>query len=167
MNYSEPLISQITVFFRAVGCGILLGIVYDIISLIRMLFGERKGVYVFFDTAYFILASVISFFFMVLYNSGQIRLNIMLAEMAGGIAFHFSLGKYMLKSFSRELEHLRKLLSFLARPFVKTAGRVCTFLKSSASITSKELTGVKNIEKIRKIFSDIGKKLLKNQNKSV
>lgn len=131
MNYSEPLISQVTVFFRAVGCGIILGMLYDALSLVRMLFGERKGVYVFFDTLYFLAASLISFFFMVLYNSGQVRFNLMLAEGAGGIAFHFSLGRYVLGRFAAGISRIRSFLRFLARPFVKTAGKVCVFFKGS------------------------------------
>ena len=57
MNYSEPLINQITVFFKAVGCGTLLGALYGVLSFFRMLFGERKSVYVFFDTVFFVLYS--------------------------------------------------------------------------------------------------------------
>lgn len=68
MNYSEPLVNQVAVFCRAVGSGVLLGIIYDTVSAVRMLFGERKSVYVFFDTLYFVIASLVSFFFMVLYN---------------------------------------------------------------------------------------------------
>lgn len=147
MNYSEPLISQVSIFFRAAGCGIILGILYDAISLVRMLFGERKGVYVFFDTLYFLVAAVISFFFMVLYNSGQVRLNLMLAEGAGAIAFHFSLGRYILQGFASELVRIKKILSFVAVPFVKTSGMVYLFLKRTGITFIERISFRKNIKK--------------------
>ncbi len=167
MNYSEPLINQITVFCRAAGCGILLGILYDGVSLIRMTVGEKKGIYVFFDTVYFLLASVVSFFFMVLYNSGQVRLNLMLAELVGGAAFHFSLGRYVLEGYSLQLNRVRCLASFMARPFVRTAEGIRDFFLEKMTKKRKKRPGAENKEKISKKLSDIGKFLLKNKNKSV
>ncbi len=167
MNYSEPLISQIVIFCRAVGCGIILGALYDAVSLIRMLFGERKGVYVFFDTVYFLSASLVSFFFMVLYNSGQVRLNLMLAELFGGTAFHFSLGKYILGRCYVHLSRIRKILSFAARPFIKATVIFKDFCVKLFRTRVKHPSAEKNKEKNRKNFSNIGKILLKNKNKSV
>ncbi len=167
MNYSEPLISQITVFFRSVGCGILLGMLYDAVCLIRMLFGERKSVYVFFDTVYFLAASLISFFFMVLYNSGQVRFNLMLAELLGAVVFHFSLGKYILERYARQLSRIRKILAFLTRPFLKAAKKIRTITAKLCSDILKKAPERKNKEKFSKKFCNIAKIPLKNKNKSV
>lgn len=167
MNYSEPLISQVVIFCRAVGCGIILGVLYDAVSFTRMLFGEKKGVYVFFDTVYFLAASLISFFFMVLYNSGQVRFNLMLAELFGGAAFHLSLGKYILGRSYAHLTRIRKFLAFLAKPFVKSAVKLKKFSLKLFCARVKKPPAEKNKEKNRKKFSNIGKILLKNKNKSV
>lgn len=167
MNYSEPLVSQIVVFCRAAGCGVLLGVLYDAVSLLRMLFGERKGVYVFFDTAYFLMASLVSFFFMVLYNSGQVRLNIMLAELVGGVAFHYSLGRYILGTFALHLGRVRKAFRFLTAPFVKMAVKIYSFSGKIFCELRKNLLQRKNKEKNEKKICNIGKILLKNKNKSV
>ncbi len=167
MNYSEPLISQVVIFCRAIGCGVLLGVLYDTVSFIRMLFGERKSVYVFFDTFYFIVASLVSFFFMVLYNSGQVRLNLMLAELFGGVAFHLSLGKYILGRCCIQLIRIRKILSFILRPFTKTAVKIYNYSEKIFLKFKKKASAEKNKEKNRKKFCNIGKILLKNKNKSV
>lgn len=167
MNYSEPLISQVIIFCRAIGCGILLGVLYGVISFIRMLFGERKGIYIIFDTAFFIIASFVSFFFMVLYNSGQVRLNLMLAELAGGTAFHFSVGKYILERCSVYFDFIRKILSLLLSPFRKTALKASRFSKKLFTVTKNTLSGRQKKEKNPKKISNIGKILLKNKNKSV
>lgn len=150
MNYSEPLISQVTVFFRAVGCGILLGMLYDVFSAVRMTFGEKKYIYIFFDTAFFLLASLISFFFMVLYNSGQVRLNIMVAELSGGIVFHHSLGRYILKRYAVHLNRLRKIVLLFASPFIKTSMKLYGFFGKLYKDTQKVLSQRKNKEKIKK-----------------
>ncbi len=167
MNYSEPLVNQLTVFCRAIGVGVLLGIIYDGFSAVRMLFGERKSVYVFFDTAYFLVASLVSFFFMVLYNSGQVRINLMLAELFGGTAFHFSFGKYILGNYLKHLNRIRKILSYILKPFCNFTERVSVFFKGKLSEWQKRVSGGKNIVKKSKKLSNISKILLKNKNKSV
>ncbi len=167
MNYSEPLISQVVIFCRAIGCGIILGVLYDAVSFIRMLFGERKSVYVFFDTVYFLVASLVSFFFMVLYNSGQVRLNLIFAELFGGVAFHLSLGKYILARCYIYLARIRKILSFLIRPFTKTTAKIYNYFEKFFLEMRKKPTAEKNKEKNTKKFRNIGKILLKNKNKSV
>ncbi len=167
MNYSEPLISQVVIFCRAIGCGILLGVLYDVVSLVRMLFGERKAIYVFFDTVYFIAASVMSFFFMVLYNSGQVRLNLMLAELFGGVAFHLSLGKYILGRCYIYLNRVRKIISILLRPFRKTTLKIYRISGKFFSRNRKKDNTGEKAEKNTKKFCNISKILLKNKNKSV
>lgn len=167
MNYSEPLVSQVTVFFRSVGCGIMLGTLYDAVCLVRMLFGERKSVYIFFDTAYFLSAAIISFFFMVLYNSGQIRFNLMLAELAGAVVFHFSLGKYILEKYARQLSHIRKISFFLIGPFLKVCKKIQSTSEKLCSERLKKASEKKNTEKYSKKICNIIKIPLKNKNKSV
>lgn len=167
MNYSEPLVSQITVFFRALGCGVLLGILYGCVSALRMIFGERKGVYVFFDTAFFILAALISFFFMVLYNSGQVRLNLMLAELLGCTAFHFSFGRYILEKYALYLHRIRTVISFLMKPFVTLYSKFLSVGGKILSVPAKKYAEGKFFNKNLKKLCDISKILLKNKNKSV
>ena len=167
MNYSEPLINQVTVFFRALGCGILLGIFYDLVSAVRMTFGERKVIYVFFDTLYMVLAAVMSFFFMVLYNSGQVRLNLIFAEFIGCTAFHFSFGKYILKRYSVYLSRIRKFFSFAARPFVALLRKLQKIYIGILSSLKKKSAERNFFDIFSKKLSDISKIHLKNKNKSV
>ncbi|MBQ3136417.1 MAG: spore cortex biosynthesis protein YabQ [Clostridia bacterium] len=167
MNYSEPLISQITVFFRSLGCGILLGILYDATCIIRMIFGERKSVYVFFDTLFFLAASLISFFFMIIYNSGQIRLNLMIAEFFGAVAFHLSLGKYILGKYACQLSRIRKVFVFLTKPFRKVSKIIRPFLLNLRPDILKIEAERENTAKKFKKFCNIIKFPLKNKNKSV
>lgn len=167
MNYSEPLINQVTVFFRSVGAGIILGIIYDALCFIRMTLGERKSIYVTFDIIFSLTASVISFFFMVLYNTGQVRLNLMVGELLGGVAFHLSMGRYFLKSAQKYILKVRKVIGLILSPLRKTYKKLTELIKKSLHKHLKKEDKEKNLEKTHKKFSNIRKILLKNQNKSV
>lgn len=167
MNYSEPLISQVTVFFRSVGAGIILGIIYDALSFVRIVFGERKSVYVTADIIFSLIASVFSFFFMVLYNTGQVRFNLMLGELAGGLAFHFGMGKYFLNTAEKYILKIRKVLMLIMSPFRKILLKIKDKIKEEIKKHRKTEKQLKITEKLRKIFINIRKSPLQNSNKSV
>lgn len=164
MNYSEPLINQVVVFFRSVGAGIILGIIYSVINIIRAVFGERKSVYVFFDLAFFIIASFISFFFMVLYNSGQVRFNLMLGEAAGALSFYYSLGIYIVRTAKKYTDAVKKSVAVIISPVVKLLKKSGGFLRNKFFPEVKaENKNCKTKEKI-----SLKEKIhLKNKNKSV
>lgn len=167
MNYSEPLIKQIIVFFRAIGCGIIIGIVYEAVTALRILFGEKTRVYYFFDILFSLLASVISFFFMVLYNSGQVRLNVILAEVFGAVAFHLSLGRYMEEYLSRLIIFLKGLIRKTLYPFEILINKLVLFVKKIIASLPKEGKENKKKDNFSKKLSYISKIHLKNKNKSV
>lgn len=167
MNYSEPLITQFTVFLRSLGAGVILGAVYEVIALIRAIFGQKKCVYVTFDITFALVASVISFFFMVLYNSGQIRFHLMLGELAGGLAFHLSVGRYIVTTAEKYILLIKKFLNFLLSPLRKIYLRIREKLKAKVKAGHKSKKEPQNSEKNKKIFINIRKILLKNKNKSV
>lgn len=167
MNYSEPLINQVTVFFRSVGAGIILGIIYDALCFIRMVIGERKSIYVTFDIIFSLTATLISFFFMVLYNTGQVRFNLMLGELLGGVAFHLSLGRYFLESAGKYIIKVRKFFGAVFSPLRKIFRKISDLINKKMQKLIKRGDEEKNIKKTHKKFSNIRKILLKNQNKSV
>lgn len=167
MNYSDPLISQVTVFFRSVGAGIILGLIYDVLCFIRMIFGERKSIYVTFDIIFALTASVVSFFFMVLYNTGQVRFNLMLGELFGGLAFHLSLGRYILSVAQKYIDAIRKAVAFLLSPIKKITLK--TVEKIKGKLKNHKITDLEaeKPQKTKKKFINIRKIPLKNKNKSV
>ncbi len=167
MNYSDPLISQVIVFFRSVGAGIILGFIYDALCFFRIIIGERKSVYVTFDIIFSITASVISFFFMVLYNTGQVRFNLMLGELSGGLAFHFSMGRYFLSASGKYIAKIRRGVAMIFSPLKKCTQKAVSGIKLQYVKARKRDSEKKNNQKSRKKFINIRKILLKNKNKSV
>lgn len=167
MNYSEPLINQVTVFFRSVGAGIILGIIYDLLCFVRTVLGEKKSIYVTFDIIFAITASVVSFFFMVLYNTGQVRFNLMVGELLGGLAFHLSIGRYFLGSTRKYVLMIKRAVSFLFSPLRKIRLKAVSYFKNKASKRKEKKQVKKNVKKTGKKFINIRKSPLKNKNKSV
>ncbi|MBQ7295675.1 MAG: spore cortex biosynthesis protein YabQ [Clostridia bacterium] len=116
MNYAEPLSNQIVVFIRSVGLGVLLGFVYEIFSVLRTLLSDKRWAYIICDLCFCFSATLMSFFFMVLYNGGTVRLNLILAQAAGGVAFHLSVGTYLARPLMFICCMLRKALLTLFYP---------------------------------------------------
>ncbi len=117
MNYSEPLSNQILVFIRGVGFGVLLGLLYECFCVLRVFLSDKKWAYVVCDVLFGLTGTVMSFFFMVLYNDGRVRLNLMAAQLLGGIAFHIAAGRYLIKPLIFLGENIRKAIYFALFPF--------------------------------------------------
>lgn len=92
MSYTEPLSNQIYRFILAVGFGIILGIIYEVIVLLRTIISRKKAAVITQDIIFSIIASILSFFFMLVYNEGVVRLNLIFAEGVGLYAFHLAFG---------------------------------------------------------------------------
>lgn len=158
MSYSQPLSSQVVIFIYSVGFGVLLGLVYEVFTVLRMLLSDKKWAYVLCDAAFSLIGSILSFFFMVLFNNGIVRLNLVLAQLVGGLCFHFSVGKYLIKPLLFISEKLRKLIYLLLFPvrfIFKRTGKLVGKLRQKQQNKStetekmkKEKKKIKNIIKI-------------------
>ncbi len=108
MNYSEPLSNQIYRFVLALGFGIIMGVVYELFVGIRVIITEKKGAIIFQDLLFGAVFSVVSFFFMLVYNEGAVRLNLIVAQFAGLWVFHLTFGA----RFVCALRKFKKCFSF-------------------------------------------------------
>lgn len=161
MNYSEPLSNQIIVFIRCVGLGVLLGFLFEVFSVLRALLSDKKWAYVLCDISFSLIATVISFFFMVLYNSGIVRLNLIAAQLLGGVAFHLTAGKYLIKPLIYFGEKLRKLVLLIFYPFKLFLKKAGALLHKIIKKTQRNNSGDKQVKKDRKKFRNIIKIPLK------
>ena len=136
MTYVEPLSNQVLIFIRSIGPGVIIGILYDVIFSFFRAISTKRFMIITADLIFSIAATLISFFYMVIYNSGQVRLNIIIAQFIGAVAFHVTMCKYV-----------AKITTFIARLIGKTIGWISyPFTLISRKITAK-LTGTK--EKIK------------------
>ncbi len=109
MTYSEPLNNQIYRFILALGFGIILGLIYEIFVLIREIFSFKKSLIITVDILFSVLSAFLTFFFMLVYNDGRVRLNLIFASLMGLFAFHYTFGGRAIKPLRRFILKTRKL----------------------------------------------------------
>lgn len=98
-----PVISiaeQTRLFLLSCGMGFLLGVLYEIFRLLRMMFSVKKRSTFIFDILYCLLATFLSFVFILTANRGAVRWYIIFGVAAGWIIYYFALGGIAVK-FSR------------------------------------------------------------------
>ena len=98
-----PVISiaeQTRLFLLSCGMGFLLGILYEIFRLLRMMLSVKKRSTFIFDIIYCLLATFLSFVFILTANRGAVRWYIIFGVAAGWIIYYFALGGIAVK-FSR------------------------------------------------------------------
>lgn len=93
MSYSEPLINQIYRFVLSVGFGVIMSGFYEIISCIFLVFSDCKKSVFIRDVFFSVVFTVLSFFFMLVYNEGEIRVNLIFGQLLGLAVFHITFGK--------------------------------------------------------------------------
>lgn len=171
MSYSEPLVNQIRVFFLSIGVGVFLCLCYIAVQSFFRLFGKGNRVYCFADGIFCVIFAFVSFFFMVLYNSGRVRLHLILGECVGFFVFYFAVGRYMHSLLDKGAEGARKAVGFALLP-VRLVARhfaigIAEMRSKTASVIAKKREGKPEKEKKKKKIDFLSKIHLKNKNKSV
>ncbi len=118
MSYTEPLLNQVSRFLMSMGFGFILCVLYLAFSFLRMIMGEKKWMYIISDMLFGITATVLSFFFMIIYNNGQVRFNLVLGQMIGGIVLYFTIGRYLTKPIEAVSLTVRKAVRVFLMPAV-------------------------------------------------
>lgn len=97
MNYSEPLSNQLSVFLTGIGFGFIMCAFYVALKVLFRLFGKGKASVMISDAVFVLAGSIISFFFMIITNSGTVRFNLVVAQLFGGLVIYFTVGRYILR----------------------------------------------------------------------
>ncbi len=118
MRYTEPLSNQVLMFISSIGPGVLIGFIYDVIFSFFRALGNKKALTIAADLSFSLIATLISFFYMVIYNSGTVRLNIVLAQAIGAVTFHYTLGKYIAIPITFSGNLICKIFRLLLKPFL-------------------------------------------------
>ena len=156
MTYTEPLLNQVLMFIRSIGPGVIIGILYDVIFTFFRTISTKRYVIIAADLTFSIIATLISFFYMVIYNSGTVRLNIIVAEVIGAVAIHITTGKYVAKLVGFIGKTLGKITGFVFYPVNYLVGKTIQLLKKIPKIKLiKEKRDVKDKFSSKKIMNII------------
>ncbi len=171
MSYSQPLINQPRILFFSIGVGVLLGIFYVVLQGMFRLLGEGKLSYYLSDAIFVVVFTLVSFFFMVLYNEGRVRLHLIIGEGVGFFLIYFSVGRYIYSALAKLSGAARLLLKpyiFIFNSFTRGMGALFgRFFDKMSSFGKEKGKLTENEQKRIKKFNLFGKIHLKNQDKSV
>lgn len=88
---------QVSVFLYSMLLGIVLGVMYDIFRITRMIINSKNLAIFIQDVLYFVVSGLITFFFVLKANSGDSRVYIIIGEGLGWILYHLTIGEFIYK----------------------------------------------------------------------
>ncbi len=91
--------SETMVFLFACLAGVFLGVVYDIFRFCRLIHRDVKTLVFLEDLLFALVASIVTFYFQIHYCSGWLRGFVLLGELLGFLAYHFTLGEITIRLF--------------------------------------------------------------------
>lgn len=136
MVYIQGLAEQTRIFFYALGFGFLLGILYDFFRTLRLIISRSKSFVFFMDLLYFAVCAFLTFCFILVADSGKIRVYVALGEVLGWMIYYFSFGAVAMKFTDAVLKGFRAFAAAVFKPikriFSKISrkkGKLCVFGK--------------------------------------
>ena len=144
--YIDDISIQINVFLYSLGFGFFLGLIYDIFRLTGTIIKRNKTVFLQ-DILYFLLCSLLTFFFLLVVNNGKFRINILIALVSGFYIYYLTLSKSILNFFINFIRSIRSIIVSVSRVLTIPIRLILDIFVKSNRKTHKKL---KNIEISRK-----------------
>ena len=113
--YINDISSQLQVFLYSVGFGFILGIIYDIFKLFRLLIIKNNRAVPIQDIAFFLLCAILAFVFLLVVNNGIFRFNILVALVAGFTVYYLTLGRFSVHLTISFIKNVKLIINSLAR----------------------------------------------------
>lgn len=124
MVYIQGLAEQTRIFLFALGFGFLLGILYDVFRTLRMIISQSRSFVFFMDLLYFAVCAFLTFCFILVVDSGRVRIYVAAGEILGWMIYYFSFGAIALKLTNAIVGFFRRLISALLKPIKRASGRI-------------------------------------------
>ena len=151
---------QTEIFFCSVGFGFLLGILYDVFRIFRLVISRAKSFVLFMDLLYFAVCSVLVFCFMLVTDSGRVRLYTAGGQLIGWLIYYFSSGAVVIRltssltAFVRSIN--RRIFLRLKKIFAKVWRKTCRMRAAYKKIARKSDKKVKfNLQKYKHIVYNL------------
>ncbi len=128
MEYIISLSTQTKGFLFSVGFGVIIGVLYDLLRIVRLCLTGKSFFVAVFDIVFAVSAAVLSFLFFLTVTDGEIRLYILFGEMLGFLIYYFSFGiiavRFCEKTAEKIKKFFKKLFMFVFSPFIKFFKRI-------------------------------------------
>lgn len=146
MDYIQGLAEQTEIFLYALGFGFLLGILYNIFRILRMIISDSNGFVFFSDLLYFVVCTFLTFCFILVTDSGKLRIYVMFGIALGWAVCYFSFGAIAVKAGNSFIRVFRRVFSVLFSPFrrlfsvaLQKTRKKADFCKKKARKTEKKV----------------------------
>lgn len=146
MVYIQGLAEQTEIFLYSLGFGLLLGILYDVFRIPRLIFIRSKSFVFFADLLYFAICAFLTFCFIMVVDSGRVRLYVALGEILGWFIYYFSFGAIAIRVTDAAARFFRGVFrsvsKFFKRIFDKIfirTGKIALFFKKIIRKNNKKV----------------------------
>ena len=139
MDYIQGIAAQTEIFLYAFGFGFLLGILYDIFRVIRMIISGSKGFILFMDLLYFAVCTFLAFCFVLTVDSGRIRIYVAAGVILGWLVYYFSFGAIAMRVSSAVVRAFKRVFSAVAKPFKRLSGKILRKREKIKNICKKNI----------------------------
>lgn len=115
--------TQTKSFLYSLGFGLLIGILYDVLRVVRLIFSFSKTAVYITDFLFSLLSAVMTFLFCLSVTNGEVRSYIILGELIGFFVFYLSFGsvavKFTEKSVKKIAAAFKRFFRLVFSPFIK------------------------------------------------
>jgi spore cortex biosynthesis protein YabQ len=142
----EASVYQFNVFVYSLILGVILGMLYDVFRIVRIIFKPKEfGVFIQ-DMVYFILSAFLTFIFMIGFNDGEIRFYVLIGEGIGFCVYHLTVGRFFVLCMRYLVEFIIKILNIVKGWIYKF---IMVLKRRSVFLTIK-LKNIKNVFNFKK-----------------
>lgn len=139
MDYIQGLADQTEIFLYALGFGFLLGILYDVFRTVRMIISDSGGFVFFMDFLYFAVCTFLIFCFIMVTDSGRIRLYVAFGIVLGWTVCYFSLGAIAMRFSNAAISFVKRVLAALLKPFERFGKAILQKMKKITGFCKKNV----------------------------
>ncbi len=145
MEYIQGISSQTALFFLSIGFGFLLGLIYDVFRVFRLVAGNVKGMVFATDFMYLAACGVLSFFFLLVTDEGRVRIYTVSGEILGFMVYYFSFGTVAVRVtnavagiFRRIFSAILSAVKFVSGKMLPPFKKIYVFLRKRIKKSNKK-----------------------------
>ena len=140
--------SQTEIFIYSIICGIILGVIYDIFRITRIALKLNAVIIAIEDILYLFICAVMTFFYMLASNDGQIRFFIIVGEILGWVVYYFTVGEIVMGLSTAIIKFIKGVFRVLYRLFIAPVIALIGYLWKITCIPVQK--SKKTLKKLRK-----------------
>ncbi len=137
MDYIQGLAEQTEIFLYSLGFGFLLGILYDVFRTLRLIISNSRLFVFIWDLLYFAACAFLTFCFIMVIDSGKVRIYVALGEILGWLIYYFSFGAIAIKFSNLVRRFLCRIFAVVFKPIKCVFVWICKKIRKTGVFCKK------------------------------